>query len=481
MDVEPHAVRSDRRFGRPQQAAGCPPGAHRARKRTACGAQRSSRKADTRLVVGLGKTGESVIRYCAREHVAFAATDSRRRPPGAPAAAGAPHCYGRLDSPVPVAGLSEAVVSPGVSSREPFLRALRARGVPLISDIELFARSVARPVVAVTGTNGKSTVVTLVAAMAQAAGRRTLAGGNLGPPALDLLTADAELIVLELSSFQLERTRTLAPAAAVVLNLSPDHLDRHASIEAYAAAKARIYQHAIHVVSNRDDPAVANMTAARPDRVDFGLDSPPEADYGLREKRGEVWLCRGRTELVSAGEVPLAGRHNLANVLAAWALGAAVGLDDAAMARAVRTFAPLPHRMTPVATRAGVRYLDDSKATNASAACAALRGLGVAGVVIAGGEGKGQDFAAFADCLAAHARAAVLIGAAAPDIERRLQGRLPVERASGMVQAVRRAAALAAPGDDVVLAPACASHDMFADYAARGEAFVRAVEGLDEH
>ncbi|MDN5865209.1 MAG: UDP-N-acetylmuramoyl-L-alanine--D-glutamate ligase, partial [Gammaproteobacteria bacterium] len=342
-------------------------------------------RAGVRLVVGLGKTGESIVRHLAREKLPVAATDSRREPPAAGLVAGVPHHFGRFESPLPCTELAEAVVSPGVSPREPFLRELQSRGVPVVSDIELFARAVTRPVVAITGTNGKSTVALLVTAMAKAAGLRVAAGGNLGTPALDLLVTDAELFVLELSSFQLERTHRLEPQAAVVLNLSPDHLDWHESMEAYTASKARVYDYAVRAVTNRDDPLVRRMTAVRPEAVSFGLDAPSGEQYGLREKEDGTWLCRGETDLMVAREVPLAGRHNLANVLAAWALGAAVGLDDAAMARAVRGFEPLPHRLTPIVTRAGVRYLDDSKATNVSAACAALGGLAAPSVVIAGG------------------------------------------------------------------------------------------------
>lgn len=435
--------------------------------------------ARTRLIVGLGATGESVARHLARQGLSFAVTDNRYHPPGERAAESVPHRYGRFESPLPFADTLEAVVSPGVSSREPFLRGLQAHGVPLVSDIELFARAANRPVVAVTGTNGKSTVVSLVAAMARAAGRRVALGGNLGTPALDLLGTDVDVYVLELSSFQLERTRTLAPEVAVVLNVSADHLDRHESVETYAAAKARIYAHAHHAIVNRDDPRVMDMTSEREDTVSFGLDEPGRNHYGLRKFDGESWLCRGDEKLMAVDEVPLAGRHNLANILAAWALGAQTGLDDAVMAAAVREFRPLPHRLVPVGEHAGVRYFDDSKATNVSAACATLESLAAPLVVIAGGEGKGQDFAPFADALAERARSVVLIGKAARAIATALRDRIPVAFANDMSDAVGLAAALARPGDTVVLAPACASHDMFRDYQARGEAFARAVEVLD--
>ncbi len=440
--------------------------------------------AATRLIVGYGVTGASVARYLRREGVPFAVTDSRENPPGAESANDVPHVFGRFASPVPAEQISEAVVSPGVSLGETVLQDLRALGVPIVGDIELFARALDRvpgsgprvpSVVAITGTNGKSTVCSLVAAMAREAGRVTAAGANLGTPALDLIDPRVELYVLELSSFQLELTHSLAPLVAVVLNVSDDHLDRHGSIEAYVAAKARIYARTRIAVINRDDERVSAMPVGSAARVSFGLDEPPTPDdYGIRAGS----LCRGATPLLALADVPLAGRHNLANVLAAWAVAAAAGVDDAAIARAVVAFRPLAHRLAPAGEHAGVRYLDDSKATNVSAAVAALTGLAEPLVVIAGGQGKGQDFAPFADVLAARARAVVLVGEDAPLIERAIAGRVPVVRAQGMAQAVVEASRLARPGESVVLSPACASYDQFDGYAARGDAFARAVEAL---
>ncbi|MGH8126817.1 MAG: UDP-N-acetylmuramoyl-L-alanine--D-glutamate ligase [Gammaproteobacteria bacterium] len=439
----------------------------------------------TRLIVGFGSTGASVARHLRREGVPFAVTDSRTHPPGAEAANDVPHVYGRFENPLPTDQIAEAVVSPGVSLGESLLEELRACGVPLVGDIELFARALDRApspqspvpsVIAITGTNGKSTVCSLVAAMARAAGRVTAAGANLGTPALDLIDPEVELYVLELSSFQLELTHSLTPLVATVLNVSDDHLDRHGSIEAYVNAKARIYARSQVAVINREDARVMAMPFGDATCIGFGLDVPPsECDYGLRDET----LCRGEQTLMPTADVPLAGRHNLANVLAAWAIAAAAGVDDASIARAVRAFRPLAHRLTPVGERAGVRYFDDSKATNVSAATATLAGLADPLVVIAGGQGKGQDFTAFAGMLAERARAVVLLGVDAPLIERAIAGRIPVVRATSMEQAVSAAARLAWAGDSVVLAPACASLDMFDNYASRGDAFARAVEVLD--
>lgn len=439
-----------------------------------CAASRS-------LVLGLGASGVSALKYLQRQGCQVRATDDRS---DRAVLAGAAWC----PTEAAVENLDATdilVVSPGVPLDAPLVEAARQRGIEVLGDIELFARAVARepgpgsrvpPVVAITGTNGKSTVCSLVTAMAREAGRVTAAGANLGTPALDLIDPQVELYVLELSSFQLELTHSLAPLVAAVLNVSDDHLDRHGSIEAYVNAKARIYARSRIAVINREDARVMAMPFGDATCIGFGLDAPPsEGDYGMREGM----LCRGDQALFAAADVPLAGSHNLANVLAAWAIAAAAGVDDASIARAVRAFHPLAHRLAAVGQHGGVRYLDDSKATNVSAATATLAGLAGPLVVIAGGQGKGQDFTAFAGMLAERARAVVLLGVDAPLIERAIAGRIPVVREGSMEHAVSAAARLAQPGDSVVLAPACASFDMFDNYGARGDAFARAVEALD--
>jgi UDP-N-acetylmuramoylalanine--D-glutamate ligase len=433
----------------------------------------------------LGKTGDSVLRYLSQTGTRVHATDSD------PARAALAGDAWRTQNEA-MAGLAETdlvVVSPGVPLGSELIAEARQRGIEIVGDIELFARAISlapspQPpvpsVCAITGTNGKSTVASLVAAMATAAGKRVAAGANLGTPALDLIAPEVEFYVLELSSFQLELTDSLAPTAAAVLNVSADHLDRYATLEAYATAKARIYARAGTAVANRDDPLVTKMVRERDGVVSFGLGEPKQGEYGLREEKGGIFLSRGEKHLLAVGEVPLAGRHNLANVLAAWALGAALGLDDAAMAAAVREFHSLPHRLAAVGVHRGVTYLDDSKATNVAAACAALAGLSRPLVAIAGGVGKGQNFAPFADCLVERARAVILLGAAAEEIEAAVTGHVPIVRARAMPEAVGLAAAMAKAGDRVVLAPACASQDMFSDYNARGEAFAAAVEALND-
>ena len=426
------------------------------------------------LILGLGKTGLSCARYLHAQGVPVAVTDSRPHPPGLAAVReelpDLPLFLGDFDAAA-LAVTERLVVSPGIALSDSRLAPAIARGIEVVGDIELFARAVQAPVVAITGSNGKSTVTTLVGEMARASGLRTAVGGNLGEPALDLLDPTIELYVLELSSFQLETTRSLRPRVATVLNISADHLDRYPSLEAYAATKACLLRGAEVGLLNRDDPRVAAMAGLAAEDRWFGLGTPratrpTAADYGLREVGGSTWLARGDEPLLRADELPLAGHHNLANSLAA-----------------LRGFRGLAHRTVLVAERRGVRWFDDSKGTNPGATVAALRGLinpqrpGRA-LLIAGGEGKGADFTELAEAVAETARTLILIGRDAPLIEQAMAGRVPTHRARDLDEAVRLAAQLAQPGDAVLLSPACASFDMFDNYEHRGRVFVAAVEGL---
>jgi len=434
------------------------------------------------VVVGLGKTGASCVRFLAQRGVPVRATDSRLAPPGL-AALG--ELAGRLDLRLGgfdlslLDGASRLLVSPGVSLAEPIATLARARGIEILGDIELFAREVRAPVVAVTGTNGKSTVTSLVAHMARGAGRRVLAGGNLGEPALDLLEQPLpDLYVLELSSFQLETTSSLEAGAAVVLNVTADHLDRYASVEAYAAAKERIFAHAATLVLNADDPLVAAMrTRHAAPALYFSL-LRADADFGLTVVNGQTHLARRGEPLLDVARLKISGAHNAANALAALALGEAAGLPYAAMLAALESFPGLPHRSAWVADRDDVRYVDDSKGTNVGATIAAVAGASRPLVVIAGGEGKGQDFTPLAAAFRGRVRRAVLIGKDAAAIGRVLDDVCPVEFAPTMQAAVAAAARAALPGDLVLLSPACASLDMFRDYAHRGDVFAAAVHAL---
>ena len=440
------------------------------------------------LIVGLGKTGLSCARYLSRQGIEVAITDSRRKPPGLQAVSDEmPDLalfLGGFDSEVFEAA-EQLVVSPGVSVAEPLIQAALARGVPVIGDIELFARAVKAPVAAITGSNGKSTVTTLLAEMARYAGWKTAVGGNLGDPALDLLDGDNSFYVVELSSFQLETTHSLRAKAAAVLNVSRDHMDRYPDMDAYAAAKSTVYRGAEVGVINRDDERVVAMGGLARQETGFTLGRPQGTDYGLIEYRGEAWLSRGEQPLLPVSELRVSGRHNLANALAALALGEASGLPMPAMLEALRHFRGLAHRTQLVAERNGVRWYNDSKGTNVGATIAALEGLHSTGgsgrtLLIAGGEGKGADFGPLAPVVGRTARAVVLMGQDAEVIEQALNASgVPLLRADDMDDAVAKAARHARPGDRVLLSPACASFDMFRDYMARGEAFMAAVGRLD--
>lgn len=446
------------------------------------------------LVIGLGKTGLSCARYLRAQGAWVAVTDSRANPPGLeqlrqelPEVA---VFLGGFD-PAAFAAAERLVVSPGVPVATPLIQEAQARGVPVIGDVELFAQAAARlqplaPICAITGSNGKSTVTTLLGLMARRAGRRVRVGGNLGEPVLDLLDAQADLYVLELSSFQLETTPGLSTRAAVVLNLSADHLDRYPDLAAYGAAKARIYDRAQVAVINRDDPGVAGMARAPGREIGFTLGVPAPGDYGLLDAADGPWLCRGGERLMPATEVLIPGRHNLANALAALALAEACDLPFGPCREVLQTFPGLDHRCQRVAMRAGVPWYDDSKGTNPGATVAALDGLVSAGdsgrvVLIAGGDGKGADFAPLAPAVARAARAVVLIGRDAPLIGQVLSGLeplVPLIHAADMGEAVTRAAAMVRPGDAVLLSPACASFDMFDNYEHRGRVFADAVRRL---
>ena len=429
-------------------------------------------------VVGLGTTGLSCIRYLAARGVSVLAMDTRPAPPNLDAVRrDFPEVEiktGKLEAAT-LARCRHIVLSPGLSLHEPAVRDARATGVEVIGDIELFARAVNAPVIAITGTNGKSTVTTLVARMLQADGYRVRVGGNLGTPALDLLDVVApDCYVLELSSFQLETTTSLAPRVACILNITPDHLDRYGSFEAYRDAKARILTRAEHIVLNADDENAAVLAAER-SCVRFSLDATTDADFKLCASDAQLRGPDG--VLLPAQALQIAGRHNIANALAALAICHAFGARGAALLTALASFPGLEHRAQLVATVDGVDYINDSKATNSGAACATIRGLchGRSGVLIAGGEPKEPDFSEFADTVVAHMHTAVLIGHAAAQFARAIDGRITTVVASDMRGAVSAAAAAAREGDLVLLSPACASFDMFTNYAARGAAFCAAV------
>jgi UDP-N-acetylmuramoylalanine--D-glutamate ligase len=432
------------------------------------------------VVVGLGKTGFSVARYLLSAGSRVAVTDNRAEPPE----------LARLialggDILVRTGGFDAAllehadlvVVSPGVALTGPFFDAARARGLSIVGDIELFARAARAPVVGITGTNGKSTVTTLLGKMAARSGLTMRAGGNLGAPALDLLDEGVELYILELSSFQLETTASLALAAATVLNVTPDHMDRYPDLVAYAAAKARIFARCDVAVINLDDPLVAAMVGPGQRQLSFSLRADVGADYALmRRDDGDWWLMRREERLLALSQLRLTGLHNAANALAALALAEALGLPRAACVAALAAFTGLAHRTQWLAEIGGVRYVNDSKGTNVGATLAAVDGTPGPLVVIAGGDGKGQDFTPLRAAFAGKVRAAVLIGRDARALGQVLAGVCALHYADSLEAAVECAAQVAQPGDTVLLSPACASLDMFRDYKHRGEVFADAVQ-----
>jgi UDP-N-acetylmuramoylalanine--D-glutamate ligase len=444
------------------------------------------------VVVGLGKTGASCLRYLAKRGIPVSATDTRRAPPGLAELGGLADALdlrlGGFDLSL-LDGASQVLMSPGVSLDEPIARAARDRGIDVLGDVELFARNVQAPVIGITGTNGKSTVTSLVASMAAAAGRSVLAGGNLGEPALDLLEQPVpDLYVLELSSFQLETTSSLRLEAAVVLNVTADHLDRYPSVAAYALAKSRIFARAATVVLNADDPLVAAMrgparaatksgNAVR--TTTFSIERA-DADFSLLRTGTQTLLARRGEGLLDVARMKLTGLHNAANALAALALGEAAGLPMPAMLDALESFPGLAHRSEWIADVAGVRYIDDSKGTNVGATIAAVAGMPGPLVMIAGGEGKGQDFAPLARAFRGKVRHVVLIGKDAPALTAALAGVCTLETVASMQEAVVAATRVArGDGDTVLLSPACASLDMFRDYAHRGDVFAAAVRELE--
>ncbi len=433
------------------------------------------------LVVGLGATGAACVRFLRECGAEVAVTDSRESPPGLDelnGSGGLKLHLGSLDERA-FEKADLVLLSPGLPLSTPAVKGAIDRGVPVWGDIELFARLARAPVVAITGSNGKSTVTSLIGEMAFRAGVPAGVGGNLGTPALDLLKAANRLYVLELSSFQLESTYSLNALAAAVINVSPDHLDRYAGLSDYLAAKARIYQGDGVQVVNRDDALVPSLAQKSRKIIGFTLQRPRGSDFGVCEESGSHWLAQGVRRLMPIRELKLQGRHNVANALAALALGHAAGLPTEPMLDALRAFKGLPHRSQLLATLNGVRYYDDSKGTNVGASVAAIRGLEGQVVLIAGGRGKGQDFTPLKEALQSKSRAVVLMGEDASRIQEALGGGFDIHRVADMNQAVVLAAGLAKPGDSVLLSPACASFDMFTNYVQRGERFAAAVRRLE--
>jgi UDP-N-acetylmuramoylalanine--D-glutamate ligase len=448
------------------------------------------------LVLGLGETGGSTLRWLNTQGARLSVADTRETPPGIEVLkAELPQVkiHAGAFTAEMFSDVDLVVASPGVPLTEPEIQAAIKRGISVIGDVELFAqyRPASAKVIAITGANGKTTVTSLVGEMCKAAGLKTIVAGNIGLAVLDTLSMETpDVYVLELSSFQLETTSTLQVDAATMLNLSEDHMDRYASFQDYAIAKARIFYNAKLQVLNRDDAWSMMMARPKLAQVTFGLSDDSgngdEVSYGLKQVDGDTWLCEGEKELINLQDLKIVGFHNAANALAAVALCRAIGVDYAHIIQTLYNFKGLPHRVEWVASIDDVDYYDDSKGTNVGATCAAIAGLYKDGfpqklVLIAGGEGKGQDFSPLADAVAENTRAVVLIGRDASLIEAALlKTNVPVYLAIDLPEAVSIAKKLAQTGDAVLLSPACASFDMFKNYVHRAEVFINAVSRLKE-
>lgn len=434
------------------------------------------------LIVGLGVTGLSCARFLSSRGIEVAIVDSREQPPAlAELRQELPDVAvftGGFDERV-FASADELIVSPGISLKHPLIVEARSQGKKVLGDIELFAQQVKAPVVVITGSNGKSTVTSLVGVMARESGLEARVGGNIGKPVLDLLTeTEPDCYVLELSSFQLEYTHSLNASVAAVLNISEDHMDRYEHMNEYTDAKERAYRGSGTMILNRDDPLVMNM--ARPLRriITFGLQAASDHDYGIIEQQGEVWLARGNKALIRESDLKISGLHNVANALAALAIGEAAGFNQSAMLSALRSYPGLPHRCQFIRELQGVRWYNDSKGTNVGATVAAIQGMQQPVVLIAGGDAKGADFSSMKPVVEQKVHTLVLIGKDAQRIAQAMDGLTRIVLATDMHEAVNLARDHARSGDVVLLSPACASFDMFNGYEHRGDVYMECVRRL---
>jgi len=443
------------------------------------------------MVIGLGKTGLSIARYLKRRNLDFVIFDTREKPSNLeafkqefPDVA----CYLQQVPPACLDSISEVIASPGVALDNAFLQELFSRGISILGDVECLAKEVNAPIIAITGTNGKTTVTSLVGEMAAKAGFKVAVGGNIGTPVLELLDDKNtyDLWVLELSSFQLELTHSLAPKVGAILNLSPDHIDRHHNFDSYKAAKQRIYHQAEYLLFNREDmntrPVFASRMSDDSKWITFGLDAPIEGDWGLKTNSNTPVISCGDDPLISVDQLTLKGTHNWMNCMAACALAHCIGIGKEPMINVLTTFKGLPHRCQWIRTLKGVEWINDSKGTNVGATLSAITGLGDSHngkiVWIAGGKSKSADFSELKETIIPFVRSIVLIGEDAEKIAAALGKAIPIVLAGSMKEAVHHARLEAKNGDIVLLSPACASFDMFRDFNHRGEVFSQLVREL---
>jgi len=431
------------------------------------------------VIIGLGETGLSVARYLAKKDATFAVFDTRDSPP-------------KLDdfkSEMPdveialgsfndhlLNGTNRIIVSPGVPLSHPLLLQAKKQGIKIDSDIGIFYEVAAAPIIGITGSNGKTTVITLLEAMLGDSALEIATGGNIGAPALDLLHGKRpDYYLLELSSFQLEATQHLKTKVSSILNITPDHIDRHIDFDSYARAKRRLYKNTETVVFNRHDQNTYSNSISS--KLSFGLDKPnDDSEYGIRSDRGVTWLCRGKDRLVAAGDLHLYGQHNLLNALASLAIIECLEIPLDNLIPILKNFKGLPHRTNLIFSKDDINWYDDSKATNVGATLAALQSCSRKNILILGGQSKGADFSILREAVLLHANAVILLGEAAREIEEALFDTVPFFHAQDMQSAVSKARELVRPGENVLLSPACASLDMYQDYIHRGNTFTKHVE-----
>ena len=437
------------------------------------------------VIVGLGKTGLSCVRYLLSKGLDVAVTDSRMNPPGLSTlkteCESVPAFLGEINAEILLSS-DQIILSPGVSLNNEAVKQAIANGIPVIGDIELFCQQAQAPIIAISGSNGKSTVTTLVAEMTRQAGLKTCVGGNLGTPALELLNEDIpDIYVLELSSFQLETTFSLSAHASVILNISPDHMDRYANADEYANAKKKIYSGNGLMVVNQDDDVVKAMDDNSRQSISFTLGEPEKDNFGIIKDNGEVWLCQGDNKIIKQDELGIKGEHNVANALAAMALASSVNVSIDAMIETLKSFSGLDHRCQRVATINKVSWFNDSKATNVGACIASIKGLCNLGkiVLIAGGDSKGADLSSLGPIIKKYVKHVLLLGVDAKKVANVIDPEITHDFVLDMNEAVNAANSVAEVGDVVLLAPACASLDMYENYQQRGVAFVAAVNTLE--
>ena len=436
------------------------------------------------IVVGLGKTGLSCFRYLSHKGLNVAITDSREIPPELSKLkeefGSVPTYLGNINEKALLAS-DQIILSPGVSLDNKSIQLSIKNKIPVFGDIELFCQKAKAPIIAVSGSNGKSTVTTIIAEMTSSAGLKTYVGGNIGVPALDLLDGTTpDLYVLELSSFQLETTYSLNAHASVILNISPDHMDRYSSFDDYVDAKKRIYSGQGFMIINKDEEYSDSIITSNREIIYFTLDVPKEGSYGLINHKNEIWLSRGREKIINKSQLKIKGEHNVGNALAAMALAETVSIPTSVMFDVLKDFTGLQHRCQFVKKINNVDWYNDSKATNVKACVASIKGLSQFGniILIAGGDSKKSDLSDLRSVIEKYVKKVFLLGIDAKKLADVIGSEVEKEFVENMNEAVKGANKIADSSDLVLLAPACSSLDMYKNYEQRGDAFIAAVNAL---